>query len=140
MNVRRSLNSALTDTPDIKSPEIQAFISGGKPVDPVRTELPKQAAAKPAEPAVELVRVTDEAPVQEVKEAKPKRSARPHTTPQPLHSKVMISVTTRFEQRTADALRRAHLEQKLKSIEPETQQEIIEIAVQAWLRDHDYLD
>jgi hypothetical protein len=51
----------------------------------------------------------------------------------------MISVTTRFEQQTADALRRAHLEQKLKNIAPATQQEIIEIAVQTWLKDHDYL-
>jgi hypothetical protein len=51
-----------------------------------------------------------------------------------------IAITTRLKPRTADALRRAHLEQKLNRREPATQQEIIESAVQYWLREHSYLD
>lgn len=139
MNERRSLNSALSSTPDLKSPAVQAFIAGGAPA---KTMIPSPAKAplpKPAEQPVELVKVTDEPSASEPKETKPKRSAKPQPAPQSLHSKVMISVTTRFEQQTAEALRRAHLEQKLKNMQPGTQQEIIEIAVQAWLRDNDYL-
>ena len=33
-----------------------------------------------------------------------------------------------------------HLEQKLNRCEPATQQEIIELAVQQWLRSHAFLD
>jgi hypothetical protein len=72
--------------------------------------------------------------------ARPRRSSRPQAISQPLAHKVTMSVTTRLEQRTADALRRAHLEQKLKAMQPSTQQEIIEIAVQGWLRDNGFLD
>jgi len=129
----------LSSTPDLKSAAIQAFIKSGTPVEPEVVPV-KAVPAKPAEPAVELSKVSEEPPAIKVKDSKPKWSSMQKAAPQPLHSKVMISVTTRFEQRTADALRRAHLEQKLKNIEPGTQQEIIEIAVQAWLRHHDYLD
>jgi hypothetical protein len=57
-------------------------------------------------------------------------------SPAPLNDDYLVAVTTRFRARTAEALRRAHLEQKLKRCEPTTQQEIIELAVQEWLRRH----
>jgi hypothetical protein len=139
MNVRRSLNSALRSTPDLTSPEIQAFISGGSPEAPA-LQPTMQASGQPVDSTIDLVRIATEPKGPEATEVKTKRSSRAQTSSQPLHSKVTISVTTRLEQRTADALRRAHLQQKLKGSQPETQQEIIQIAVQAWLREHDYLD
>jgi hypothetical protein len=51
-----------------------------------------------------------------------------------------VAITTRLQARTADALRRAYLEQKLNRLEPATQQEIIELAVQQWLRANSFLD
>ncbi|HEY4310847.1 MAG TPA: hypothetical protein VGN12_15460 [Pirellulales bacterium] len=139
MNIRRSLNSALTSTPDLNSPAIQAFISGGAPVKAAPKSPVNEVLAKPGEKPVEHVTLADEVSATKQTESKPKRSAKQRIAPQPVHSKLMISITTRLEQSTADALRRAHLEQKLKNVQPGTQQEIIEIAVQAWLLDHDYL-
>ena len=39
-----------------------------------------------------------------------------------------------------DALRRAHVEQKLKGMQPATQQAIIEIVIHAWLKDNGFLE
>lgn len=50
-----------------------------------------------------------------------------------------VAITTRLKPRTAEALRRAHLEQKLNRRQPATQQEIIEEAVQRWLREHAFI-
>lgn len=52
----------------------------------------------------------------------------------------LVAITTRLKSKTADALRRAHLEQKLHRHKPDTQQDIIEAAVQHWLIQHAFLD
>jgi hypothetical protein len=39
----------------------------------------------------------------------------------------------------AQALRRAHLEQRLKHAKPDTQQEIVEEALGDWLSKHEFL-
>lgn len=52
---------------------------------------------------------------------------------------VLVPLTTRLMPATAEALRRAHLEQKLRRATPSTQQEIVEAAVTEWLRAHDFL-
>jgi hypothetical protein len=51
-----------------------------------------------------------------------------------------MPLTTRLQPRTANALRRAYLEQKLARREPATQQEIVEAALQAWLTLNGFLD
>ena len=53
---------------------------------------------------------------------------------------VLVPITTRLLPRTADALRRAYLEQKLRHARPSTQQEIIEQALHDWLRREGYLE
>ena len=51
----------------------------------------------------------------------------------PPHSGFLVPITTRIHLETADALRRACLEQKLHRKLPNTQQEIIEVALCSWL-------
>jgi hypothetical protein len=52
---------------------------------------------------------------------------------------LLVPLTTRLQARTAAALREAYLRQKLDGRKPETKQEIVESAVQHWLRDAGYL-
>ncbi|BBO34268.1 hypothetical protein PLANPX_3880 [Lacipirellula parvula] len=53
---------------------------------------------------------------------------------------MLVPVTIRLPRRTAQALRRAHLEQRLKDAKPDTQQEIAEEALADWLAKYGYLD
>lgn len=46
---------------------------------------------------------------------------------------LLVSLTTRLSPATAEALRRAALEQRLHRRRPHTQQEIVEAAVRQWL-------
>jgi len=50
-----------------------------------------------------------------------------------LLDQVLVPVTVRLPHRMAQALRRAHLEQRLKHAKPDTQQEIVEEALGDWL-------
>jgi hypothetical protein len=52
---------------------------------------------------------------------------------------LLVPLTTRLQPETADALRRAYLEQKLARKNPATQQEIVEAALRDWLKGHAYL-
>lgn len=126
---RRSLGEA------INTPEKLAFINGSESKKPQRnaehtkvieTELSAAEASKPVE-------------------KKPKgqrRVSREEQEPEPTEvlNQMLVPITNRFQHRTAQALKRAHLERKLKNIQPNTQQEIVESAVQDWLKDHGYLD
>jgi hypothetical protein len=58
--------------------------------------------------------------------------------PPPARS-VLVPLTTRLQSATSNALRRAYLEQKLASKRPDTQQEIVESALQEWLRRQGFL-
>lgn len=95
-------------------------------------------------PVVELASDTSAKP--EVQREKKSAGNRPPSTnveaksATPSNDDYLVAITTRLQARTADALRRAHLEQKLNRCEPATQQEIIELAVQQWLRNHSFLD
>ena len=55
-------------------------------------------------------------------------------------SQLWMPLTTRLQHGTAAALRRATLEQRLRHATTDTQQEIIDIAVQHWLRQHGFLE
>jgi hypothetical protein len=52
---------------------------------------------------------------------------------------LLVSLTTRLSPATAEALRRAALEQRLKRRRPHTQQEIVEAAVRHWLTTNGFL-
>jgi hypothetical protein len=125
---RRSLGDAMM------SPEKMAFISGGE----AKKTLPVEKV-KDIQPSIE---VSEDAKPSERRSRTRSRSSREEQEPEAsdLLDELLVSRTARFQYRTAQALTRAHLERKLKRLRPTTQQEIIEIAVQAWLRDHGYLD
>ncbi len=144
MAKHRSLSNALL------SPEKMAFIKGQEsnqadttvdiqppiqlnavvvPVVELTAETSrKQPDIEPAStPSVRLSQLIQQDPVSRA------------TTP-PANDDYLVAMTTRLRARTADALRRAHLEQKLNRLEPATQQDIIELAVQQWLRKNSFLD
>lgn len=64
-----------------------------------------------------------------------------HEIPQqsPVRS-TLVPLTTRLTVQTAEALRRAYLQQKLAGRVPDTQQEIVEAALREWLRHHGSLE
>lgn len=128
---RRSISDALALTPDKL-----AFIHADKSV-----------AAKPArkdDPIDEPIDEPVEAEVGEgtklVQPARRTRRPRAAEAQQPtLLPHLLVPLTTRLHPDTAQALRRAYLEQKLRGQQPATQQEIVEEALHDWLRRHGFL-
>jgi hypothetical protein len=57
-----------------------------------------------------------------------------------LLDQVLVPVTIRLQHRTAQALKRAYLKQKLKHLKPDTVQKIGEEALTDWLGKAGYLD
>lgn len=143
MAKHRSLSNALL------SPERMAFIKGQEADHQVHRQ--EQDSVVHTEPTVmPVVELTSNAPKTqntrvekrpaETLEATARRDvAQPNSTSTP-NAEYLVAVTTRLQARTAEALRRAHLEQKLNRRDPATQQEIIELAVQEWLRTNSYLE
>lgn len=137
MAERRGMGEALAI-----SPEKIAFIekgSVGTKNEP--TPVRRQEVAIP-------VGVSAEVRAEESPEASTRRSRRRspaaerRSTSQedrPFIGQILIPLTTRLQPDTANALRRACLEQKLAGRQPATQQEIVEAAVRTWLADEDYL-
>lgn len=123
MAERRSLGDALSLTPEkvhfIKSDKNDAF-------DESRQSASEPPAAQPAR-----------APEQRMPRADNRLESR--TKSAPTYAPSLVSVTTRLQQDTAAALRRAYLEQKLNRQFPDTQQEIIEEALQHWLYEKGFL-
>lgn len=116
MKERRSLVEGL------KSPEVQkleeAFVFGDKRVaEPIATVKPANSELPPEEkPAVQ----------------RPDRSILPQMTGR-------IPVTTRCRPEVASALKRASLQRQLEGAEPFYVQDIMEEALENWLRDKDYI-
>ena len=132
---KRSLGNALE-----LSPEKLAFIHPAKAQPSVIKSEPEGAPEPEPEQTPEESDQTTELKTRSVA----KRRGRAHRPIPGVDELSMlpepwIPLTTRLRPLTADALRRAHLEQRLKRMRPATQQEIVEAAVSAWLTDHDYL-
>lgn len=53
-------------------------------------------------------------------------------------AELLVPVTIRLQHRTAQALRRANLEQRITHSKPDTQQEIVEQAIVEWLLEHGF--
>lgn len=119
----RSLAAALN-----LPPEAEQFIRGAK----------QPAVAGSADRAVP-VKQTPTIPAKDDASQKPREAKRKERkkSQQPVRQKgstrARVAITTRFTQATADALRRESLERKLRNEEPWSQQEIIELAVKAYL-------
>lgn len=117
------------------TPEKLAFIKG---------EATKPLEAKP-EKVVDVAPPPEPlAPVKETTPRSPRRSTRriSHETPDAYQvlDQVLVPVTIRLPHRTAQTLRRAYLEQRLKHAKPDTQQEIVEDAITDWLSRHGFFE
>lgn len=68
---------------------------------------------------------------------KPKQSGPTKTVTTQVHR---ASITTRIRSDFVMALRRASLERQLEGVEPNTVQDMLEEAIEPWLRAHGYLE
>ena len=117
----RSLSAALDLTPEVKS-----FISGKAETARIARRSSKKEAKNDGKLKVS----------ESTKQSQQKREAKkPKSQPEPVSVfEARVAVTTRFRQATAEALRRLSLERKLRGERPWSQQEIIESAVNHWLK------
>jgi hypothetical protein len=119
------------------TPEKIAFIQGSS----ARATLPQQAAAPAPEEQAEDSQAAAPAEKPTEPRAKSAKNKRATETPRPTeeereggyYGSILVPLTTRLQPRTADSLRRACLEQKLARRSPDTQQEIVQLAVSEWL-------
>lgn len=140
MAERRTLNEAIDMTP-----EKLAFIQGkaAPAAKPPPVVLEPQAPAE--EKTVELSRpgadaeATDEPRPKIARRGSRARAVREAPQVGEILDQLLVPVTIRLQHRTAQALRRAYLEQRLKHAKPDTQQEIAEQALVEWLESNDYL-
>lgn len=131
MAERRSIGEALATLPS----DTRGFIQGNaKPARSAR----RSGLEVEVVPAVEQTAETQES------DNRPARRTRVRTSPPPRASVEVpeswkVPITTKLQYATVQALRRAYLEQKLSHSSPDTQQEIVEVAVQEWLKKHGFL-
>jgi hypothetical protein len=112
MAERRSLVEGLKKKPAVDPALEDNFVYGEK----TKTEQPKQTQAS--------------SPVAETREGKGKAANPISRSP----------LTTRIRTNYAEALKRASLERQLQGVFPNTLQDILEQAVEPWLRSNGYLD
>jgi hypothetical protein len=142
MAERRSLAAALNLTP-----EQEAFVNGGRS-SPPKGEMalkagnlpqPEAVAAAPADPEI-AERAEPERSLRRSRSRRHARAQLPQGEGIPFGmANLLMPLTTRLQPSTAAALKRAGLEQKLHGQSPGTVQEIVEEAIQDWLRDSGYL-
>lgn len=146
-NARRSLGDALAMTPDKL-----AFIQGASATQEAKpsqtVELPKSVLATEKPTVLTEVIESERAEVQSERPA-PRSPRKPSRERDYLEfnddamlsmANLLVPLTTRLQPRTAAALKRAGLEQKLRGRKPSTVQEIAEEAIQKWLRDSKYIE
>jgi hypothetical protein len=135
MAKHRSLDHALG-----LAPELEEFIQRGRPLANDEKELlaTKSHAGTPTLNLIHEV-PTDIAPTDVTPDSQPE-SLRPvresDSNPAP---PALVPLTTRLQPDTAEALRRVHLENKLKRIQPDSQQAIVEHALREWLMRNGFL-
>lgn len=131
MTERRSLSSAMEITP-----EKLAFIQG-TPVAPAAHSVKPETVSNPEPTPKREKRLTSSNRNSSARV--PTANSVPEQEERSLIEGVLVPLTTRLQPKTADALRRAYLEQKLQRRRPATQQEIVEAALQGWLRKEGFL-
>jgi hypothetical protein len=120
MAERRPLIEGLKSPPPEAIPALEErFVYGGKADSDHRPLQPK--TARPA--------ASPTTPQSSVSEGKN----------QPLNAHSRVPLTTRIRSDYASALKRASLERQLDGVHPNTLQEILETALEPWLRENGYL-
>jgi hypothetical protein len=124
------------------SPDKLAFIRGTDSAG-VKTPSEKQQVAPP-EKTIEFGESKEEASAQETRPQRRRGRGKSAIQEEPQASQILdrmlVPVTIRLQHRTAQALKRAALEQKLKHQKPDRVQEIGEEAISEWLLKSGYLD
>ncbi len=127
------------------TPEKLAFIKGQGKVGDVSPKVKADATPQLVEKVIDVKE--SEKPVEPARESTVKvnrRSSRQTSQevpgPSEVLDQILVPVTIRLSHRMAQALRRAYLEQRLKHAKPETQQEIVEEALGAWLLHNGFLE
>ena len=138
MASRRGMGAALG-----LSKEQEAFIERGSSPEPTSIQTVEEQGVPTVElMAAEPVPTSSDTPSgQQMKRPSRKqtRQEREESAGLDFYSKTLVPLTTRLKAPTADALRRACLEQKLSRTSPNSQQEIVEIAVATWLNENKFL-
>lgn len=141
MAERRSLVDAMDMTP-----EKLAFIKGQPVKEPQLAPVESPTTKATVEKTIELEATTIASEPQREPRSRigrrPTRirSAQEGPEASELLDQVLVPVTIRLQHRTAQALRRAHLEQRLRHAKPDTQQKIVEEALGDWLASHGFTD
>ncbi len=147
-NARRSLGDALAMTPD-KLAFIQGAGTQSEPKVEAKVMVPKAQVEESQVPIaltekietesndVSLERPAARAPR---KQSRERENSEFNDEAMLSMANLLVPLTTRLKPKTAAALKRAGLEQRLRGRKPATVQEIAEDAIQKWLRDAKYLD
>lgn len=132
MAERRSIGNAITMTP-----EKLAFIQGS-----TAREKPAETRPVPEEPKIDPPPAAIDA--EELKTRSGRRQSRGRSGRVPdageVLNQMLVPITIRLQHRVAQALRRAHLEQRLNNLKPDTQQEIVDEALITLLTKWGYLE
>lgn len=128
------------------TPEKRAFIAGQSKATQSATVTSPAKVEADAEQKVIEVEVTpkenllasDAAPPRTRRSAR--RSSQETRGASEVLDQLLVPVTIRLPHRTAQALRRAYLEQRLKHAKPDTQQDIVEEALGDWLSRQGFLE
>lgn len=121
---RRPLSSRVNPVPNADPEAVRRFVTGEPPPTP-----PIAAVESPPTP-------TEERNPTVVPRAAAKRRTR-HSGALPVG---LIPVTVRLRAEIAGALKRASLERQLEGVAMFTQQELVEAALEPWLRRNGYLE
>lgn len=126
------------------TPEKLAFIQGQATTN---SDAPSSAAvgekpvvAKTIELEPSLLIAPRENRPRSIRRASRGRAGQDQPEASDILDQVLVPVTIRLQHRTAQALRHAYLEQRLKHAKPDTQQEIAEEAIADWLSKHGFVN
>lgn len=110
------------------------------PIDPVvEQNFLKYGSATPPPEAVQAVESVPAVAVPVADAPMPKRPSAKRVKPSKVTPIGLIPVTVRLRPEIAGALKRASLERQLQGEELYTQQDIVEQALEPWLREEGYL-
>lgn len=122
------------------SPDKLAFIRGSGTTPP--TVEPKEAKTSAPERTIDLGETKDEPPAERPQRKRSRGKAATQDEPEAseILERMLVPVTIRLQNRTAQALKRASLERELQRIHPHKVQDIAEEAIADWLAKAGYLD
>jgi hypothetical protein len=130
MAERRALTEGLRPAGGLDPRTEASFVFGSQPQPKGQETAPKLSVAGGRRGVQDDASAREERPQEPA--GKPKASLVPKT--------LLVPLTTRLRAPLVAGLKRASLERQLAGLEPWTQQEILEQALEPWLRKNGYLE